>query len=231
MFASVATELTLPSTPGQAFATDHRPISTTDGGIDALIARIDAERSPKKALPAKSQPKVPTDDEWSKCVRTIRATTHTPHPMPVAVVRSPAEFAATVQYAPDDLVIMIHTTARPMVHRPGDPTEIVTVDWEAMAHVPAFPGKGPGSVWRIDSRSKGQTPVKHQVVLAASDRHDPQKRHDARLAAVQRAVAVAKALSERRIYDLILNAAARQKKDQTAQRLASQPLRSIPPRR
>ena len=232
-FATVATALTLPSkeTLGQAFSADQRPITTTDGGIDALIARIDAERSPKKVVPKKLVPKGPSNDEWIDCVRTIRAITHTPHPMPVSIVRSPAEFAATVQYAPGELVIMIHTTARPMVHRPGDPTEIVTVDWEAMAHVPGFPGKGPGAVWRIDSRSKGQTPVKHRVVLAAADRHDPQKRHDARLAAAQRAVADAKVVAERKMYDLIVHAAARQKKKQTAERLASQPLRRIPPAR
>ena len=97
-FATVATELTLSLTPGQAFATDHRPISTTDGGIDALIARIDAERSPKKSVPAKSQPKVPSNGEWIDCVRAIRSITHTAHPMPVSIVRSPAAFDAARQY-------------------------------------------------------------------------------------------------------------------------------------
>lgn len=232
-FATVATELTLPprETPGQAFTADHRPITTTDGGIDALIARIDAEQAPKKPESIKPKPKVPTDAEWHECLRTIRSITHTPHPMPVSIVRSPAEFAATVRYAPDDLVIMIQVQPRPMVHRPGDPTEMVTVDWSAASHVPGFPGKGPGGVWRIDSRSKGQAPVKRRVVLSASHQHDPHQRHDARLTAAQRAVSVARALAERRIYDLILRAAARQKKVQTAQRLASQPLRRIPPAR
>lgn len=233
-FATVATLLTLapsPETLEQGFDDHQRPTPTTSGGIDALIARIDSERAPKKVVPAKPTPKVPTDAAWSDCVRTIRAITHTPHPMPVSIVRSQAAFDAARQYQPDELTILIQVQPRPMVHRPGDPVEEVTVDWSAACHVPGFPGKGPGGVWRLDSRSKGQAAVKHRVVLAASDQHDPQKRHAARLAAAQRAVSVAKALAERRIYDLILHAAARQKKALAARRLAASPVRRIPPSR
>ena len=221
MLSTVATQLTLPSPeiPGQGFGPNHGPISTTSGGIDDLIARIDAERAAQKpSVPKKPTPKKPTAAQWRNLMRDIRAVRHDPEPMPMATVQDLAAFAYTVQKYPREAVIMVHASPRPMPYMPG-PEEVI-VDWSAAAYVPKFLGKGPNGTWRIDSRSKGQAPIRVRVPPHGD-------RRQARRAAVERAWKTARAVAEWRIYDLLDHAATRQKKDATIARRAES-ARTVP---